>query len=199
MKKDPTPTLPLPGEGARTPDSSLHSSPWQGGGREGVSSQAVGREGVNSSQEWVNSYTQPSSLNNHPQYKERRRELRSQPTSAEHRLWQYLRKNQLGVKFRRQHGIHHYIVDFYCPELALVIEVDGEIHTSEDTREYDQERDNLLKSCGLQVLRFTNHQVLNDTHTTLTQIQQAFSLPPPPGKGEAGRGSSSRKDSPNAQ
>ena len=184
MKKDPTPTLPLPGEGARIPHSSLHSSPWQGGGR----------EGVNSSQEWVNSYTHPSSLNNHPQYKERRQELRNQPTPAEHHLWQYLRKNQLGVKFRRQHGIHHYIVDFYCPEYALVIEVDGEIHTSEDAREYDQERDNLLKSCGLQVLRFSNHQVLHDTPTTLTQIQQALSLPPPPGKGEAGRGSSSNSD-----
>jgi hypothetical protein len=93
MKKDPTPTLPLPGEGARTPPD---SSPWQGGGREGVSS-----------------YTQPSSLNNYPQYKNRRQELRSQPTPAEHHLWQHLRKNQLGVKFRRQHGIHHYIVDFY--------------------------------------------------------------------------------------
>ena len=182
MKKDPTPTLPLPGEGARTPHSSLTSSPWQGGGREGV-----------------NSYTQPSSLNNHPQYKERRQELRGQPTPAENHLWQHLRKNQLGVKFRRQHGIHHYIVDFYCPEHALVIEVDGEIHTSEDARQYDQERDNLLRSCGLQVLRFSNHQVLHDTPTTLTQIQQALSLPPPSGKGEAGRGSSSRKDSPNAQ
>ena len=193
MKKDPTPTLPLPEEGARPPHSSLHSSPWQGGGREGVSSQAVGREGGNSSQEWVN-YTQPSSLNNHPQYKERRQELRSQPTPAEHNLWQYLRKNQLGVKFRRQHSIHHYIVDFYCPERALVIEVDGEIHTSEDACQYDQERDSLLKSCGLQVLRFSNHQVLNDTQITLTQIQQTLSLPPPPGKGEAGRGSSSGKD-----
>ena len=178
MKKDPTPTLPLPGEGARTPHSSLTSSPWQGGGREGVNSQqGGGREGVNSSQEGVNSYTQPSSLNNHPQYKERRQELRRQPTPAEHHLWQHLRKNQLGVKFRRQHGIHHYIVDFYCPQHALVIEVDGEIHTSEDARQYDQERDNLLKSCGLQVLRFTNHQVLNDTQTTLTQIQQTLSLP----------------------
>ncbi len=174
-RRDPTPTLPLPGEGARTPPDSLHSSPWQGGGRKGVSS-----------------YTQPSSLNNYPQYKTRRQELRSQPTPAEHHLWQHLRKNQLGVKFRRQHGIHHYIVDFYCPECDLVIEVDGEIHTSEDAREYDQERDNLLKSCGLQVLHFSNHQVLQDTPTTLTQIQQALSLSP--GKGEAGRGSSSNSD-----
>ncbi len=158
MKKDPTPTLPLPGEGARTPHHSLTSSPWQGGGR----------EGVNSSQAGSNPYTHPSSLNNHPQYKNRRQELRSQPTPAEHHLWQHLRKNRLGVKFRRQHGIHHYIVDFYCPECALVIEVDGEIHTSEDAHQYDQERDNLLKSCGLQVLRFTNHQVLHDTQTTLT-------------------------------
>ena len=251
MKKDPTPTLPLPGEGARTPHCPLYPSPWQGGGWEGVNSQQGGgwegvnsqqegvcegvnsqqggvceggnsqqgggwegvnsqqggvcegvnsqqeggREGVNSQQregrEEANSYTQPASLHNRPQYKQRRQELRSQPTPAEHHLWQYLRKNQLGVKFRRQHGIHHYIVDFYCPEHALAIEVDGEVHTSEYAREYDQERDNLLKSCGLQVLRFTNHQVLHDTPTTLTQIQQALSLPPPPRKGEVGRGSSS--------
>ena len=166
MKKDPTPTLPFPGEGVRTTYSSLHSSPWQGGGWERVNSQQ--REG----REEANSYTQPASLHNRPQYKQRRQELRSQPTPSEHHLWQYLRKNQLGVKFRRQHGIHHYIVDFYCPEHALAIEVDGEVHTTEDAREYDQERDNLLKSCGLQVLRFTNHQVQYQIAEVLTTIRQ---------------------------
>ena len=59
-------------------------------------------------------------------------------TEPEKRLWSILRNNQLGVKFRRQHGIGHYIVDFYCPELKLIIEVDGESHFSEDAQAYDR-------------------------------------------------------------
>ena len=61
---------------------------------------------------------------NKTQYKQRRHELRHHLTEPEQRLWQILRNKQMGIKFRRQHGIGHYIVDFYCPELKLIIEVD---------------------------------------------------------------------------
>ena len=74
---------------------------------------------------------------------ERQKELRSDPTPAEYALWQFLRAKQLnGKKFRRQHGIGPYIVDFYCDEGKIVVEVDGSVHDTNEAVEYDQERDN---------------------------------------------------------
>lgn len=63
---------------------------------------------------------------------ERRQILRTNATAPEQQLWQVLRNNQLGIKLRRQHGIGHYIADFYCPALKLVIEVDGDSHFTQD-------------------------------------------------------------------
>jgi len=77
---------------------------------------------------------------NKTEYKPRRQALRSNMTEPEKKLWQILRGEQMGVKFRRQHGIGHYIADFYCPELKLVIEVDGDSHESADAQAYDAVR-----------------------------------------------------------
>jgi very-short-patch-repair endonuclease len=93
-------------------------------------------------------------------------------TKPERKLWQMLRGKQMGVKFRRQHSIGHYIADFYCPELQLVIEVDGDSHRSTDAQAYDAIRDNFMASLGITTLRFTNDQVMNhleDIHQHLTQ------------------------------
>jgi len=96
---------------------------------------------------------------NRPEYTTRRQELRNNATQPEQKLWAVLRGKQLGVKFRRQHGIGRYIVDFYCPEAKLVIEVDGDSHYTEIAQQQDTERDVYMQSVGLRVLRFTNQDI----------------------------------------
>lgn len=108
---------------------------------------------------------------NLPKYTPRRQDLRKNSTIPEKRVWEKLRKEQLGFKFRRQHGIGHYIVDFYCPERKLVIEIDGESHFSDEGKEYDYQRDNYLQGVGLKVLRFTNAQITENLDGVLAVIQ----------------------------
>ncbi len=91
---------------------------------------------------------------------DRAKEMRKNPTPAERKLWQqYLRTFPL--KMWRQKPIDHFIVDFYCPKLKLVIEVDGESHFTEEGMTYDEERTRILAGYGLQVVRFTNDEVMN--------------------------------------
>ncbi|HEY9629977.1 MAG TPA: endonuclease domain-containing protein [Coleofasciculaceae cyanobacterium] len=100
----------------------------------------------------------------------RAKALRENMTSAEKKLWyQYLKT----FKFRvlRQRPIDHFIVDFYCPTLKLVIEVDGESHFTDEGQDYDRERTQVLEGYGLQVLRFTNHQVLKCFEEVCREIQ----------------------------
>ena len=105
---------------------------------------------------------------NRPEQKARRRELRNRPTEAEHLLWYQLRGAQLdGRKFRRQHGIGPYIVDFYCPEEKLVIELDGDIHDEPEVKARDVIREAYLVGEGLKVLRFGNEQALGDPYWML--------------------------------
>jgi very-short-patch-repair endonuclease len=92
-------------------------------------------------------------------------------TPAEAQLWRALRRRQMaGLKFRCQHPVGRFIVDFYCPACKLVIEVDGDIHTQQKT--YDQARTEQLQAFGYQVLRFTNEEVLNDLPSVLIRILQ---------------------------
>ena len=99
------------------------------------------------------------------------REMRSNPTPAENHLWRRIRKEQLlGYKFRRQHTIDRFIVDFYCTEARLVIEVDGGIH--DEQQEADQLRTEYLESLGLRVLRFTNGEVLQQTDGVVERIAE---------------------------
>ena len=89
---------------------------------------------------------------------EQARQMRAEPTPAEALLWKKLRKRQLGeLKFRRQHIIHYFIVDFYCPTAKLAIEIDGPVHDEQE--EYDEERDKILQELGYQVVRFKNADV----------------------------------------
>jgi len=97
-------------------------------------------------------------------------------TGAETRLWSRLRMKQFqGLKFRRQHGIGPYIVDFYCAERSVVIEVDGDTHASEAQVMKDRERDQYLHSLGLQVIRNTNDDVLNSTEGVLGDLYEKLS------------------------
>ena len=86
------------------------------------------------------------------------RQMRRDPTPAEDQLWQRLRNRALGVKFRRQHPIDRFVVDFFCDEARLIVEVDGGIH--QYTGEEDALRQEFLESYGFHVLRFSNEEVL---------------------------------------
>ena len=102
----------------------------------------------------------------------RARELRREATPAEAYLWSHLRGRQLqGLKFRRQHPIDRYIVDFVCVEARLIVEVDGDIHLAQ--QEYDAFRTGYLESRGYRVIRFANDTVLNNVDAVLAAIQQA--------------------------
>lgn len=95
-------------------------------------------------------------------------EMRHSPTPAEAMLWSALDNKKLGIKFRRQHILNQFIVDFYCLEKNLVIEVDGKIHN--DQKERDAERDTILKTLGCQILRFKNHEVINQIDKVTREI-----------------------------
>ncbi|UTZ25892.1 endonuclease domain-containing protein [Vibrio campbellii] len=107
--------------------------------------------------------------------KQIRSQLRTNMPKPEEVLWQKIRRKQLGVKFRRQHGIGRYIVDFYCAELSLVIEIDGDSHFSTEGKEKDTKRDAFIEALGIKVLRFTNEEVMKQTESVLERIIQ-FSL-----------------------
>jgi very-short-patch-repair endonuclease len=114
-------------------------------------------------------------LNNIPELKTFRRELRSNLTPAEAKLWSYLQRKQLdGRKFRRQHSIGGYILDFYCPQEQLAIELDGQPHFSSSAAQYDQERDLFLSHFGVLVLRFINHHVFDNPQGILGHIRNHF-------------------------
>ncbi|RMG81776.1 MAG: endonuclease domain-containing protein [Chloroflexi bacterium] len=104
-----------------------------------------------------------------PRLKPRVRQKRKDPTPAEAHLWRYLRNRRLNqAKFRRQHAIGRYIVDFVCLSARLVIEVDGAYHG--DKIDYDRQRQAELEGMGYRVLRFSNEAVLHQTREVLRQI-----------------------------
>jgi very-short-patch-repair endonuclease len=111
---------------------------------------------------------------NRKRQKEIRRRLRNDMTKAEVTLWYSLKGKQLrGYKFRRQHGIGQYVVDFYSPELKLAIEVDGGSHDSPDMRKSDEERQRSIERYGIQFLRFTDDQVLGEPDRVAERIEYA--------------------------
>lgn len=102
---------------------------------------------------------------------QRAKELRQKMTPAERRLWQQLRANRLdGWHFRRQQIIEGFIVDFYCHRAGLIVEVDGPIHEKQQSA--DAEREAILRAKGLNVLRFSNRQVMNDLQAVMNKIRQ---------------------------
>ena len=102
------------------------------------------------------------------------KKMRGEPTAAEARMWSELESKKLGVKFRRQHIIDRFIVDFYCVKQALVIEVDGDIHDLQKDRDY--ERGVVLRNLGHRILRFRNERVLGDTKSVINEIKQGLSI-----------------------
>ena len=100
------------------------------------------------------------------------REMRGRMTDAETLLWMLLRNRRIaGAKFRRQHPVGRYILDFYCAEKQLGIELDGGQHG--ETIDYDQQRDRWLQAQGIRILRFWNNQMLAETEAVTEMIFQA--------------------------
>lgn len=115
-------------------------------------------------------------INNLSYLKNRRKELRNNLTPAEAALWKLLQKSELkGRKFRRQHSIENYIVDFYCPAEKLIIELDGQVHNNPIAAQNDAERDNYLISMGYKILRVENKHIFENTDWLLSEIEKLFS------------------------
>ena len=127
-------------------------------------------------------------MNDHNLYSKKtlldfRKKLRNKSISAEAAFW-YLVKSRklLGWKFRRQHSIGPYIVDFYCPSEKLIIELDGDPHGEYFNIYKDTKRDEYLKDLGFTVLRFENRFVFQEPDYILKEISDRFNQPPRPGK-----------------
>ena len=107
-----------------------------------------------------------------------RQALRRASPAAEQKLWQALRGRQiLGYKFRRQYSVGSYVIDFYCPQLKLAIEVDGDSHYQAEAVEYDRNRQGYIESMGIRFLRFTNREVFEQLGDVLEQIVSAVGTP----------------------
>lgn len=101
-----------------------------------------------------------------------RRKLRQEPIICERKLWNKLRNNQLGYKFRRQYGIGKYVVDFYCPKLKLAIEVDGATHSTDREIKKDIIRQKFIESLGVTVKRYYNSDIKENLSGVIYSIQE---------------------------
>ena len=110
----------------------------------------------------------------YPHLKEDRKRLLKNMTPAETALWEYLKSNKLGVRFRRQHVIANFIPDFVALSCKLIVEVDAEVHDFQ--KEYDDDRTSLLEERGFRVIRFKNEEVLNNIERVIEIIKAHINL-----------------------
>ena len=108
--------------------------------------------------------------------KQNAKDNRSMMTDAERYLWNYIKNEQIGVRFRRQHIIGDYIVDFICLKQKLIIEVDGGYHNDPTQQQKDRIRQNWLESMGYKVLRFNNNDIFHQIESVITIIKQNISI-----------------------
>ncbi|MBT4120653.1 MAG: DUF559 domain-containing protein [Candidatus Magasanikbacteria bacterium] len=111
-----------------------------------------------------------SKIFNQKRQKHLRKELRGTLVKSEAALWKKLRGSQIGFKFRRQHGIWPYIVDFYCPRVKLVVEIDGYTHIDEEDYKEDLKREKYLRSLDLNIKRYSSGFVLKNIKETCFDI-----------------------------
>ena len=112
-----------------------------------------------------------SLVHNNEKLKDRRRELRQRSTKQEEILWSKIRDRQLGLKFKRQHSIGGYILDFYCSKCKLIIEIDGATHSTREAKAYDKIRDEYFNDLGYTTLRFLNREVENQIDRVVENIR----------------------------
>ncbi len=129
----------------------------------------------------VNPYSSMNpQIHNHKHLKPFRKKLRNNLTTAEATFWKSLQKSQLrGHKFRRQHSVGSYILDFYCPSEKLCVELDGSYHFTPEGLAYDQRRTIFLNSVNIRVVRFENCRVFEDLEGVLEEIKNNFTTPDP--------------------
>jgi len=183
-----TPALLPKGEGGNTAEEKLNRSkpfPLGRGQGEGAEKQGESTDGrgqgegaeMHGEGDEENDQVQEGGINyrggrNYSTLVEFARKLRKNQTPAEEIFWQVVRNRQfLNLKFRRQHQIESYIADFYCNELSLIIELDGEIHLNKEQAIKDNDRDEYLTSLGFITYRFTNDEILNDIEKVLIKIE----------------------------
>ncbi len=185
----PSPTLPRRERELSSGAHEVSPSPAGGGIREGVALRASTAP-VEGTEKIKRHAALPETLRAHA------RELRTNATDAENLLWQLLRRNQiLDFGFRRQHPLGSYILDFYCHEAKLAIELDGGQHAEDVQLKHDEKRSEWLKEQGITVLRFWNNEVLTNTEGVLQTVFDWLSahrptsksspslIPPPVGEG----------------
>lgn len=114
-------------------------------------------------------------IHNRPALKSRRKELRNNSTSAEKLLWSMLQHSNVGgYKFRRQHSVGAYVLDFYCPSEKRAIELDGASHFNDEAPEYDRRRTAYLNALNIKVLRFLNTDVYGNLNAVCEEILMAL-------------------------
>ena len=117
---------------------------------------------------------------NNKDHIKKRQYLRNNMTKAEVVLWSKLKGKQLnGLKFRRQCSINNYVVDFYCPELKLAVDIDGDVHAYNSRIVYDKQRQKEIEALGIKVLRYTNTDVVQNMEGILYDIVQTSPHSPP--------------------
>lgn len=104
--------------------------------------------------------------------KDLRKKLRNSLGLPEIILWRELKGLKLGKKFRRQYGVGSYVLDFYCPELRIGIELDGNTHDNQKAYVYDQQRTEFIKSQNIKIIRFQNKDVLNNLDSVIEEIKK---------------------------
>jgi very-short-patch-repair endonuclease len=112
-----------------------------------------------------------SQIHNRKQLEPYRKSLRSNLTSAEAALWNHLKQSQLGIKFRRQHSVGPFILDFYCATRRVAIELDGASHFTEQGIKYDEQRTEYLNRLNIKVIRFENARMFEDLEKVLEEIK----------------------------
>ena len=109
--------------------------------------------------------------------KARRQDLRSKATQAEKILWERIRNNKLGHKFFRQYSIEGYVIDFYCPEKRLGIEVEGLIHVRSENKIYDKYRLGYLEAYNIRFMRIANEKIYREISNVVKGIKEVLSSP----------------------
>jgi len=103
---------------------------------------------------------------------EKRRSLRNNMTYCEKIVWLHLKKRQLGYRFLRQYSVDHFVIDFYCPELKLAVELDGDVHNLPEQKEYDISRQKYLEAFGIKFIRITNEEFLSNPNKAFSKIEK---------------------------
>jgi very-short-patch-repair endonuclease len=103
---------------------------------------------------------------------EKRRQLRNNMTYCEKIVWMNLRKKQLGYRFLRQYSVDHFVIDFYCPELKIALEIDGDVHELPEQKDYDLERQKYLQEFGILFIRISNEELLGNPNMAFDRIEK---------------------------